>query len=152
MLANTPTAETRKRPAKYLPSVLVIMLMLWRAVEQPRQARRSELLMASISAAGGSTTTPPMIIHSPTPIAPNSIPYWTSAMAGVFTVITEQANPAMRRPNTATIDPPIEKLRLCRVVRGVPRKANVRTAKAKGSDRRHERGHAIPRRTARTIA
>jgi hypothetical protein len=32
MLANTPTAETRKRPAKYLPSVLVIMLMLWRAV------------------------------------------------------------------------------------------------------------------------
>ena len=53
-------------------------------------------------------------------------------MPGVFTVITEQANPAMRRPNTARIDPPIEKLRLWRVVRGVPRKAKVRTANAKG--------------------
>ena len=61
-----------------------------------------------------------------------SIEYWTRAAAGVFTVMTEQANPAMRRPNTAKIDPPIEKLRLWRVVRGVPRNAKVRTAKAKG--------------------
>jgi hypothetical protein len=97
-----------------------------------RASRAFDRLMASISAAGGSTTMPPMIIHSPTPIALNSIKYWTIAMLGVFTVITEQANPAMRRPNTTRIDPPIEKLRLWRVVRGVPRKAKVRTAKAKG--------------------
>src|SRR6185369_15153835 len=97
-----------------------------------RARRAFDLLMASISAAGGSTTMPPRIIHSPMPIEPNNIAYWTRAMEGVFTVITEQANPAIRRPNTATIDPPIEKLRLCRVVRGVPRKAKVRTAKAKG--------------------
>jgi hypothetical protein len=31
MLANTPSAEITKRPAKYRPSVLVIMLMLRRA-------------------------------------------------------------------------------------------------------------------------
>ena len=132
MLANTPTAATRKRPAKYRPSVLVIMLMLWPAVQRAAPCRAFDLLMASISAAGGSTTMPPMIIHSPMPIAPNSIEYWTSAMSGVFTVMTEQANPAMRRPNTARIDPPIEKLRLWRVVRGVPRNAKVRTANANG--------------------
>ena len=38
----------------------------------------------------------------------------------------------MRRPNTAKIEPPIEKLRLWRVVRGVPRNAKVSTAKANG--------------------
>ena len=31
---------------------------------------------------------------------------------GVFTVITEQANPAIRNPKTARIEPPIEKFRL----------------------------------------
>src|SRR5215212_12265124 len=97
-----------------------------------RASRAFERLMASISAAGGSTTTPAMIIHSPMPIEPNSIKYWTRAMSGVFTVMTEQANPAMRRPNTARIDPPIEKLRLWRVVRGVPRNAKVRTENANG--------------------
>ena len=66
------------------------------------------------------------------PMPANSIPYWMRAAAGLFTVITEQANPAMRRPNTARIDPPTEKLRLCRVVRGEPRKAKVRTANANG--------------------
>ena len=43
-----------------------------------------------------------------------------------------EANPAMRSPNTATIEPPIAKLRLCRVVRGVPKNAKVNAAKAKG--------------------
>jgi hypothetical protein len=81
---------------------------------------------------GGSTTMPPMIIQTPPPIAAASIVYWTSAAAGDFTAITEQANPAMRRPNTASTEPPIEKLRLWRVVRGAPRKAKVSAAKANG--------------------
>ena len=46
--------------------------------------------------------------------------------------MTEQANPAMRSPNTARIEPPIEKLRLWRVVRGAPRKAKVSAANANG--------------------
>ena len=46
--------------------------------------------------------------------------------------MTEQANPAMRNPNTARIEPPIEKLRLWRVVRGAPRKAKVSAANANG--------------------
>ena len=74
-----------------------------------------------------------MMIQSPTPIAANSIEIlMTSGELGVFTAITEQAKPAMRRPNTARIEPPIEKLRLWRVVRGVPRKAKVRAANANG--------------------
>src|SRR4029077_12522525 len=97
-----------------------------------RAMRAFDLLMASIRAAGGSTTTPPRIIQRPMAIAANNIEYWTSAAAGVFTVITEQANPAMRRPNTARIEPPTEKLRVWRVVRGVPRNAKVSTAKANG--------------------
>ena len=46
--------------------------------------------------------------------------------------MTEQANPAMRSPNTARIEPPIEKFRLWRVVRGAPRKAKVSAANANG--------------------
>jgi hypothetical protein len=41
MLANTPSAETTKRPAKYRPSVLVIMLMLWRAAQKAAEDARS---------------------------------------------------------------------------------------------------------------
>ena len=73
-----------------------------------------------------------MMIQVPAPIATASIRYWMTAASGDLTVITEQANPAMRNPNTARIEPPIEKLRLCRVVRGAPRKAKVRAAKANG--------------------
>ena len=75
---------------------------------------------------------PPRIIHRPTAIAANSMRYCASAAIGVFTAMTEQANPAMRRPNTAKIEPPIEKLRLWRVVRGEPRNAKVSAAKANG--------------------
>ena len=73
-----------------------------------------------------------MMIASPMPMAPMTIAYWTSTAPGDFTAITEQAKPAMRRPNTARIEEPIEKLRLWRVVRGAPRNAKVSTAKAKG--------------------
>lgn len=94
--------------------------------------RAFDLLMASIRPGGGSTTMPPMIIHSPTPTAPSTMTYWASTGLDDFTAMTEQAKPAMRRPNTARIEEPIEKLRLWRVVRGAPRKAKVSTAKAKG--------------------
>ena len=77
-------------------------------------------------------TMPATMIQMPAPIATNSIRYWTSGASGDFTAITEQAKPAMRSPNTARIEPPIEKLRLWRVVRGVPRKAKVRAANANG--------------------
>ena len=88
--------------------------------------------MASISMAGGSITMPPMMTQRLTPIAANSIRYCTAGASGDFTAITEQANPAMRSPNTAMMDPPMEKLRLWRVVRGAPRKAKVSAANAKG--------------------
>ncbi len=68
----------------------------------------------------------------PTAIAASIIRYCTSAADGVLTVMTEQANPAMRRPNTASTALVMAKPRLCRVVRGVPRKAKVSTEKAKG--------------------
>src|SRR6185295_19084527 len=77
-----------------------------------RAIRAFERLMASISRAGGSTTTPPMMIQMLRPRTPKSIRYCTSAAIGVFTVITEQAKPAMRTPNTARIALPNEKLRL----------------------------------------
>lgn len=80
--------------------------------------------MASISAAGGSTTTPPTIIQIPMPMPANSITYCTSAAIGVFTAMTEQAKPTMRRPNTANTEPPIEKLRFaawCAARRGKQR-------------------------------
>ena len=75
---------------------------------------------------------PPMMSHSPAPIAPNSIRYWTSGASGDLTAMTEQAKPAMRSVNTARMELPIEKLRLWRVVRGAPRNAKVSAAKANG--------------------
>ena len=75
---------------------------------------------------------PLTMIHKPTPIDATSIRYWSGAAAAIFTVMTEQANPAMRTPNTATIELAIEKLRLWRVVRGAPRNAKVRAANANG--------------------
>src|SRR6266576_439079 len=77
-----------------------------------RNRRALDLLIASISAAGGSTTMPPTMIQRLTPIAVASIRYYTSGASGDFAAITEQANPAMRTPNTARIEPVIEKLRL----------------------------------------
>ncbi len=59
-------------------------------------------------------------------MAATSIRYWKTTASGDFTAMTEQANPTMRSPNTARIEQPIEKLRLWRVVRGVPRNAKVR--------------------------
>ena len=41
MLANTPTADTTKRPAKYRPNVLVTMLMLLPAVPTGAEDARS---------------------------------------------------------------------------------------------------------------
>ena len=49
-----------------------------------------------------------------------------------FTAITEQANPAIRNPNTARMELEIEKFRLCRVVRGAPKNAKVKAANANG--------------------
>src|SRR5579883_3088053 len=97
-----------------------------------RARRALDLLIASSNAGGGSITMPPMMAQMLTAIAAASIKYWTRGAAGDFTAMTEQANPAMRRPNTARMEPPMEKLRLWRVVRGAPRKAKVRAAKAKG--------------------
>ncbi len=75
---------------------------------------------------------PLTMISMPTMPAATSMAYCTAAIAGVFTDITEQANPNMRSPNTASTAQPIAKPRLWRVVRGVPRKAKVRIAKANG--------------------
>jgi len=67
------------------------------------------------------------------PIEANSIEYWIRAAAGVFTVTTEQANPAMRRPNTAKIDPPIEKLpRLLRVCAECRKRKRQESRRANG--------------------
>ena len=97
-----------------------------------RRRRAFDLLIASISAVGGSTTIPATISQRLPPIDANNSRYCRRGAMGDFTVMTDSAKPAMRSPNTAAIEAPIEKLRLCRVVRGVPRNAKVNAAKANG--------------------
>src|SRR5262249_38384534 len=97
-----------------------------------RSRRAFDFAMASNSAGGGSITMPRITIQTLPPMAATSIRYWTSGAKDDFTAMTKQANPAIRSPNTARIEPVMEKLRLCRVVRGLPRKAKVSAANAKG--------------------
>jgi len=77
-------------------------------------------------------TTPVRMIQTLHPIAATSMRYWNNAAIGDFTAMTEQAKPTIRTPKTARIEAVIEKLRLCRVVLGVPRNAKVRAANANG--------------------
>ena len=69
MLANTPSAETTKRPAKYRPKRVGHHAHAVAGRPKTRSKRAFDLLIASSSAAGGSITMPPMMIQRLMPIA-----------------------------------------------------------------------------------
>ena len=71
------------------------------------------------------------MIHTLAASVLTRMPYWTGMARNEFAAVTEQAKPAARTANTSRIEHPVEKLRLCRVVRGLPRKAKVTATNTK---------------------
>src|SRR5438445_65682 len=88
---------------------------------------------ARVTTSAGRPPPPPRrTLERLVPMATVSLRYRTLGASGDSTAMPDQANPAIRSPNTPRMALDIEKLRLWRVVRGAPRKAKVSAANAKG--------------------